>query len=202
MLLRYEQQHQRSCGKPSEHAIDIQFRFNPALADKDYELPPEAQESMQEEAAELEEEKFRLIGLSETVSSLFNNLLIGSDTNRQQALDSALASIADTEFILNFYDQLASSDLGYVFPNTSIIGPHWAHFRWLQVELLFSVDWHIRYQGQVRQMLSNGVNERLEHDLHDAQALALGILEGAFATREKKLAHWFRLLCPSGELVQ
>lgn len=199
-LLRHELREQRSCGRPSDHAIKIRFRFNPSLLLESYEMPPEASEAMQEEVDSLAEGKQRLIGLSETASSLFEDLLSGSDFARRQAADLAFAQIADPKWVTGFYEQLSSPNPDEPFPDASIVDLSWAHLRWLQVQLLFSVNLYIRYQGRLGGAITSGVHERLEHDLHDAQALVLGVLEGALATREKKLANWFKLLCPNGEL--
>lgn len=201
-LLRRELRDQRPCGKPSKCAIDITFRFNSALLTDSYELPEEARQVMQEEVESLDGERTRLIDLSETASSLFSSLLEGNDAQRAQAREGALRTIADVEWVTGFYAQLASPDPNAPFPDPSIVGPEWAHLRWLQVQLLFTLDLYVRYQGQLRETLTEGVYLGLEHDLHDAQGLALGVLEGAFATREKKLAKWFALLRPDGELVQ
>jgi len=40
--------------------------------------------------------------------------------------------------------------------------------------------------------------EKLDHDVLDAQVLMLG----AFATNEKKLIRWWRMLCPDGMLYE
>jgi hypothetical protein len=201
-LLRRELRDQRPCGKPSKCAIEITFRFNPALLTSSYELPEEARQAMLEEVENLDGERLRLIDLSETANSLFSGLLIGNDVQRSQAREEARRNIADIEWVTGFYGQLGSPDPNAPFPDPSIVGPDWAHLRWLQVQLLFTLDLYVRYQGRLRELLTQSVYLGLEHDLHDGQGLVLGVLEGAFATREKKLARWFTLLRPDGELVQ
>lgn len=201
-LLRRELRDQRPSKKPSECAIDITFRFSPTLLSANYELPAEARKAMQEEVESLDNERRHLIDLSETASSLFSGLLKGNDAQRAWARENALMTIADIEWVTGFYAQLGSPDPNAPFPAPSIVGPEWAHLRWLQVQLFFTLDLYVRYQGRLRDMLTEHVCLKIEHDLHDAQALALGVLEGGFATREKKLAKWFSLLRPDGELVQ
>lgn len=199
-LMRNEVQTRKPSGLPSTHALPIRYRFNPSLLNETYQLPPEASEAMQEELQDLNSEAVRLVDLSESSPSMFPELLKGSDAMRAEALADAEASVADPASLLPLYEQLSSPDPSRPFPR--VTGPEWAHFRWLQVQMLFSVDLHVRYQGRLRASLTPNVLEKLEHDVHDAQALALGILEGALATREEKLARWFKLLKPDGELVQ
>jgi hypothetical protein len=201
-LMRSESREQRPCGKPSEHAIKGRFRFNSALLEDDYVLPDEARQAMLDEALSLEQERLRLVDISDSAKSLFEGLLQGTDAERKKAKEDALAQIAEIHWVLGFYRQLESTDPSAPFPDAAIVGPSWAHFRWLQVQLLYTLDLYVRYQGQVREMLTGAVPTRLENDLHDAQGLALGVLEGALATREKELATWFRLLRPDGELIQ
>jgi hypothetical protein len=50
----------------------------------------------------------------------------------------------------------------------------------------------------LREIATPNVLVKLEHDVHDAQILALGVMEGALVTREQKLQRWFRLLRPDG----
>lgn len=199
-LMRNEVQTRRPSGLPSKHALAVRFRFNPMLLTESYQLPPEAREAMQDQRQDLNSEALRLVDLSESSPSMFPDLLKGSDEIRAKTLTSAEATVADPESLLPFYRVLSSPDPTWLFP--PVTGPEWAYFRWLQVQMLFSIDLHIRYQGRLRDNLTKNVLEKLEHDVHDAQALVLGVLEGAMATREEKLARWFKLLSPNGDLVQ
>lgn len=199
-LMRIEVQTRLPSGLPSMHALAVRFRFNPVLLTEAYQLPTEAREAMQDKLQDLNSEVMRLVDLSESSPSMFPDLLKGSDEMRAKALADAEASVAAPESLLLFYRELSSPDPNQPFP--PVTGPEWAHFRWLQVQMLFSIDLYVRYQGRLRANLTKKVLEKLEHDVHDAQALALGVLEGALATREEKLVRWFKLLRPNGELVQ
>jgi len=61
---------------------------------------------------------------------------------------------------------------------------------------------YVRYRGALPETLSPSTYERMEHDVLDAQVFMLGCLEGAFATREKKLKRWWSLLCPDAPLYE
>ncbi|MDB5874600.1 MAG: hypothetical protein JWQ07_4042 [Ramlibacter sp.] len=201
-LLRRELKTGEPCGKPSANSLGIRFRFNPGLVEDGYQLPESALEALRDEAVGLAAESERLLQLSETIPSLFTGLLAGNTEIRQQQRVNAEAAIADVSQIMTFYRGLASPDPRSPFPSADIVGPEWGHIRWVQIQMLFALDLHLRYQGCVRTELTDKVQERLEHDVHDAQHLALGVLEGAFATREKKLVRWWRLLRPDGVLFE
>jgi hypothetical protein len=82
------------------------------------------------------------------------------------------------------------------------VGPDWALFRWLQVQLLFAIDVYCRYGGKLPDVLTPKWYEKMEHDVLDAQYLILGVLEGSFATREKKLQRWWSPIRPDGALFE
>lgn len=72
----------------------------------------------------------------------------------------------------------------------------------MQVQLLFTLDIYVRYQGKIPELLTPRLYEKMEHDVLDAEQLILGCLEGSFATRERKHKRWWALLCPDGCLYE
>lgn len=200
-LLKHEIEQHLPCGKPSDNLEDLRFRFNEALASSSYQLPLYALEAIQEEDEELRREVSSLLQLVESVPSIFPDLLNGSDTQRKQERAEVEALIANNrKGIREFYASLVSAQGATPLPPPDAINENWALFRWMQVRLLFVVDIYCRYGGNVPQDPAGQIYEKLEHDLHDAHYLILGVLEGALATREKKLQRWFELLCPEGRL--
>lgn len=189
----------RPSGRPSTHRLNMRFRFNPRLVESDYELPKEAQSVVEEQIEEVKGDVERMIDLSGTIPILFPNLLSGTSGAQAAAKIEAEASVGSLEDVLAFYMDMEPAQM--TPPGPSIYGEleQWAHLRWLQVLMLFSIDLHVRYKGRLREELSPGVLERLEHDVHDGQILALGALEGAIATEEKKLLRWWPILCPNGQ---
>lgn len=81
-------------------------------------------------------------------------------------------------------------------PSPDAIDPKWLFFRWMQVHLLAGVDFIYRY-GHSACVTSS----KLPNDFIDLEYLVIGLVAGAFATREKRLRRWFRLLSPEGELL-
>ena len=106
--------------------------------------------------------------------------------------------IANAHAVKDFYDTLEAPGPGHTYPKISGAPEDWAHIRHLQILMLFAADLHVRYGRKIRGLLSPNVLLKIEHDVHDAQILALAVLEGAIATNEKILVRWFKLLNPAG----
>jgi len=199
LLLKYELRHARPCKKPSGHRYQIRFRFNEGLLAEGYELPEQARLAITQETEEINEEVRRLIGLSESIGSLFPKLLSGSTTAQHAERSRAEAAISQLEQIHGFFSALRATDQDNPFPVIRSCFRKWAHIRWLQVLMFFALNLHILYRGKIREQLTPKLLEKLEHDIHDAQILALGVLEGAIATNERKLLKWFGLLNSGGK---
>ncbi|PPE68013.1 hypothetical protein [Caldimonas caldifontis] len=200
VLLRAEASTGSPSGPPSDHVYQMRYQFNRRLLAEDYVLPHEAREAISDMAQSVREDLNQLIELSEQTPSLFADLLSGSTEERKTALERARNTIANTSEVAEFYKQLSAPEAAAHMPAVLTDPGRWAHVRWLQVLMLFSTDLFVRYQGRLRSTLSPRVMETLEHDVHDAQMLVLGVLEGGLATKDRKLRTWFKLLNPSGHL--
>jgi hypothetical protein len=189
-------------GLPSANLVEIDgaFRFNKKLLDLDYTLPPESSSAVEEKRLDVEESIDSLIELSETVPGIFPDLTVGSTEQRKDALRRAEIWISDPNNVANFLFSLVSPELSRPFPNATKSPEKWASIALLQARLLFVTHLYFRYQGKLADIMTPKVRLFLEHDVHDAEILALGILEGALATKEHKLRRWFKLLRPSGLL--
>ena len=195
ILLTHEVATGSPAGLPSDHCIKFPFQFNTKLLNDDYQLPPDALDAVNEQTQEVEEDIERLINFSETMGQLFPDGLLGRSNLVEQARRTAFSTIADAVWIHAFYDHVRAN-ASEVHPCPEIKGApmSWAHIRWLQVNLIFALDLHIRHGGRLRRNLTPDLRLRLEHDVHDAQLLVFGVLQGALATREKKLTRWHALL--------
>lgn len=200
VLLKFEQTQFKPCGRPTDHRERLRFQFNQQLLNQEYSLPQEANDEIRRQAEEIETDIDRLVDLSELTPSLFPGLLPHVSRKGSITQFEAEQAIARSEDFLRFYETLKSPQPESPFPVISERPEQWAHFRWVQIQMLFATDLFIRYQGRLREQLSPAVRTKLEHDVHDAQVLALAVLEGAFATKELKLIRWWTLLRPDGYL--
>lgn len=201
VLLQHEIKFGAPAGQPSHHRLQLAFQFNHALLDPDYLLPKEAADTIADMEATTEREVDSLIELSDHSPDLFPGLLQGTTQAQRDDYRDVQRLIADPVKVHDFYSGLEAPDPRTPFPRIESTLEAWALIRWLQVKMLFATDLYVRYRGQLRQQLTVNVRRQIEHDVHDAQIVALGVLEGALATKEKKLREWFMLLTPRATLL-
>jgi hypothetical protein len=201
-LMRKEIDTHQPAGMPSQNKENIRFQFHPKLRTGNYEMPPEAQEEVDRMFAELSDDVIAFIERAKNTTDFFPDLFEGSQSERDLARANAENAIVEPGSLLAFYSQLQAPLGEKPLPPAAIVDESWAIYRWLQVQFLFALDVCVRYQGAVPETLTSKTFEKLEHDVLDAQVLMLACLEGGFATREKKLQRWWRLLRPDGQLFE
>ena len=203
-LLRKEIDSHRPSGKPSDNPEDIRYRFHPNLAKGSYVFPEVAREALDEENHKTHENVVSFIQRARVIAEVFPTLLSGSDSDRATAKNEAIRIVAtDTTSVLKFYSALEPPPGEKPLPPAEIVTPAWALFRWVQVQLLMSLDVFFRYHGKIPEAsaLTPHWYEKIEHDLLDAEYLVLGVLEGSFATNERKLQTYWHMLRPDGALM-
>ena len=199
--LRKEVDTRRPAPKPSERINSFRFQFNSRLLDAEYELPFEAAQEIARQHDVLISDVKTMKERALTVSQFFPNAFVGNDLQRKAARADAERLITqESGSLLNFYGQLRAPKGERRFPPARYLTEEWAIYRSLQVQFLFSLDLYARYGDALGAPLSRKSEEKIEHDVLDAQYLLIGVLEGSFATDELKLRHWFALLRPDGIL--
>lgn len=201
-LMKMEIDTHKASGLPSQNIEKIKFTFNVKLTREDYSPPLDVQAEIDEETSRLESSVHSFLERTEVISSFFPGLLQGNQTDRDKAHMEAEALIVAPQSLTPLLNEIKPPEDEKELPIATTINDNWAIYRWLQVQLLFALDVHVRYQGNVPEKLSPKVFTRMEHDVLDAELLALGCLEGNFATQEKKHKRWWKLLCPGGELYE
>jgi len=199
--LKKEIETRRPSPKPSDRRRRVRFQFNPLLLDRDYALPEEAANEILRQRNELLGDVMTLKEKAIGIPDFFSDLSVGNDDVRRQRRKEAEELIAEPGSLMEFYAGLRAPKGTRKFPSRRIVNEKWAIYRWLQVQFLFALDLYLRYGFALADPMSPATEERIEHDVLDAQYLFIGVLEGAFATEEKKLQRWFKLLQPSGLLL-
>ncbi len=200
-LVKKEIETKKPSGSPLENRWPRDFKFNPLLLANDYCLPDEELAFVEEETGiELPRKVDTFVDCSKGIPSMFPGLLDGSDAVRTELRRFAEELIAKRKSLVDFYSVFESPVIEQPLPSFELIDESWAIYRWIQVQLLFGIDLHVRYQGKSPTMTKKTYT-KLEHDVIDARLLMLACLQGGFACRETKLKRWFRLLCPEGELI-
>jgi hypothetical protein len=200
-LLKKELTTHEPAGLPSENLEALTYRFNPALSDGSYELSDADTVTMREIEAELKSDISRLIEKSHLIPTIFPNIGKGSSEERKKCKAEIEKFIANDVTKLRKFLSSFKLPGDATMPAEEHLNTSWALFRWLQVQLLFSLDIRDRHGDIDSYALTPNHATDLEHDVLDAHYLILGVLQYAFATREKKLMRFFNLLCPEGILV-
>ena len=195
MLLHEQKTHTRA-GDFLSYEITEPYRFNPELRNENYVLTPDALSNVQEEAAEIRDSVNRYVERTESAASMFPLVTQGSDSARSEALSVYEQELSQPEIILSFYKSVHVSGL----PPPDLLNEGWATFRLYQVSLFFSLHTLHRHRGPVPSAQSAREFTRLEHDVHDCTMLLAAVMAGAFATKERKLKRWWRLLRPGSPL--
>jgi len=201
-MMRIEIDTHLPSGRPSEHRENLRFQFNPHLVSPSYVLPDQAQVAVEEQTTQLQSDVVGFLEQVSLVPTFFPNLLTGNTAEQKLAHAEAEGALAEPRALIPFYSSLEPPPGERPLPPARLVSEKWAVYRWLQVKLLFAVDVYVRYRGALPETLSPSTYERMEHDVLDAQVFMLGCLEGAFATREKKLKRWWSLLCPDASLYE
>ena len=185
-LFRYEMQQQRPASPLIDHREE--GTLEALVAHWTHRAPsPEWTQEVQREV-----DTFRLVatGVSEWCPPLRAAksavLSAACDDLKRQAC-------SDAEVVRNVYRSL---DLDGC-PCAALLDPSWALFRWVQMHLLFGLD-YIRRYGFADLA---AIPKRIENDIHDLQYALFGTLCGALATRDKDIAANFTMACPTGVLL-
>lgn len=201
-LVRLEIISRKPSGLPSMHRQDLRFQFNWNLTTPVLEFSETERRTIEEHASELRSDVEAFMQRANLIPTFFPDILSGSQSKRERTIAEVEAAIATPGALLNLYSALEVPPGEKTLPPAGVISEDWAIYRWLQVQLLFAADLYVRYNGRIPTKLTKGTFERMEHDVLDAQLLMLGCLEGAFATKEKKLMRWLKVLCPRAELYE
>lgn len=199
--LKKEIYSRRQTPRPSERIQNFDFEFNARLRANDYRLPPEALLVLEDQRTELMADVASLKARALLMPKFFPEVFEGSDPERLSARHAAEGDIAASPGkLFDFYASLRAPKGQKKLPTRRLITEEWAVYRWIQIHLLFSLDLYCRYGNALGGTLTPNVEEKIEHDVLDAQYLFIGVLQKSFATHEKKLRRWFALIHPDGAL--
>ena len=205
-LLRMELAAHKPAGLPSENLDDVLgseiWRFNPRLSEGTYILTDDDKSAIREIDTEVDRDAGMLMDFTE-LEDLFPDIRKGSDEERNKLRCEYEQYIANNiEELSKFLSKLELPD-GTTMPPKNILNRSWTLMRWLQVRLLFSLDNYYRYRNEADYSeRTPKTKEKIKHDVLDMWYLILGVLQGGFATKDrKKHTRFYELLCPDGMLL-
>ena len=195
-FLRFESENNIPCTPIQNRRLPIVFEFNSRLTEPDYPFTKVQQESIEYFRKEWEidnVESFK--SLAAGVTAWFpelEGLKAGSSYESIQPAIDKLTKNADK--IKEIYEKLSPTRIEF-FPSPNLVDDNWAFFRWLQVSLVYALEYIRKYgAGNIEVASKSLPNERL-----DIQYVITGTLAKTLATCDKGMRKFFILCCPDGK---
>ena len=201
VLMRHELGNNAACGLPSSHVRNIDHSYTALYRDPNYSIPPELIKVREAKRDEIDEDTDQLLSLIDSIPILFPEFESAHEKDYMALKRVAQDKICtDVDFVRRGAEFLVAQSPFFSSGIAARIDRDWITFRWLQVGLLFVLDLKVKYPGGIASVMTPKLRERIRHDVLDAQYLMLALLEGAFATKEKKMCEWWMKLNPDGVL--
>ena len=147
-----------------------------------------------------------LILTATPIHRVFPETSSGTTELRAAAFDDAARVIADGAFVVEFFARFVCG--GAHPPRNAAalasiaragdMGREWTIVRWVQVQLLYGLDWMRRYGRFDPEAVPQRQLKRLRNDVIDMEYVTLGVLQGATATTDKGITSMFGLLQGDG----
>lgn len=139
-LLSIELATHRPAGAPSQHLLDIDFRFNPGLSTQQYDFSEADIAVCKEIETELVRDIGTLIEKVELIDTLFPALAEALRIDKATAHRQCESAIANERAELAEFISSLSLPNGNPMPSANVMDEAWTIFRWVQAQLLFSLD--------------------------------------------------------------
>jgi hypothetical protein len=170
------------------------FTFNAGFASGSFQLTPQQHEAIQGWEQDQRQSEAAFLDIYATAHSWFPRLATYRPGSSIAEIIAAQKQIVDDRaFLASTWDQARPSR----FPPSLQVGPGWAVFRWLQVQLLYAIE-YIRRYGPERQDI---VSRRVPNDVVDSQYLTTALLADGLATADRPLSRMYLQLKPAGQLL-
>ena len=196
-------------GQPSENLVqglDLDAFFSAQFDD----LTKARRDALAHTEIEFDQDVDGLIEKANTLHGHIEGASNGSTEQRKKAYGLARQEVAqDRDFIVKFFAEVLCGG-AYAPPGarflmqiaqTGAFGPEWALYRWTQVTLLYALEWLEKHGRIAPEKLTTKQREKLQHDVLDMQYVVLGVLQGALASKDKRMRAMFKLLRPDGAML-
>jgi hypothetical protein len=201
-LLHFEREHHVACTPLERHKIQKTFQFNRRLRDGSYVVEGDVLDNLEDWKVQVAEDTQGFIERWAIVYQFFPELNGVEWKNFPDAIKAARRKTAtDRAFIREVYASFLREDAPANAPSPETVTPEWAHYRWVQCEILCSLRLFGRYQGKVPEIRGKVFLEKAEHSMLDTHHLIYGSLVGAMATLDEEVREDLLLLIPDCVLI-
>jgi hypothetical protein len=192
-LMKHEIDTKEPTSPAEKLAMRERFKFNAKLRTGKFVLTPQQEggvrdwEEFQREAAE------GFLARYACAHHWFPGIGDHIPGRPDSAIADAKTCVANNPLVVGgIYEQIRKNS----YPPTAMIGPGWALFRWLQVQLIYALE-YVRRHGPGKADL---VSKELANDVTDAQYVITALLADGLASDDRTVKRTYQLLNPIGEL--
>lgn len=208
-LLRKEIHNLSKAGLPSDNLIDgldLDAFFSIEFDD----LSSARREALLHTEADFGQDVDGLITRANMLQRCFPSTTEGTTASRKEALGLVRQTVAeDRDFLLRFFADFVCQGthtppgalLLAGIARNGTLDPEWTIYRWLQVQLLYALELLEKHGELAADTITPRQRERFQHDVIDMEYVVLGVLQGALATKDKRMTGMFMLLRPDGVVL-
>jgi len=201
-LLKYELDTHQPCTPLYNRCKKINFKFHKGLRAGTFHFTKEQRKGIWKRKAEVKQQTKEFFELAMMVHGFFPYLKRMPYNHFSNSIQKAKQEVAtNEEKVREIYMSLLKQN---VLPSNAIkpeaLGPNWAHFRRIQIRVIYSLDLLLRYQGKLPTNTSDNFWRKIEHEMLDIEYVILGSLAGALASNDNGMIEKYQLVCPNGLL--
>lgn len=196
-FIRFESDNQEPSTPIQTQKLPFVWELNPRLTEPNYPFTEDQKESIEyfRRIWEIEDVKtFRQLAAGVTVwFPEIEALRAGSSYESIQTVIELLTT--SSKKVKEIYQKLSSTKEDF-YPPSQTVTEDWALYRWLQINLIYSVEYTRKYGAGNADMVA----KCLPNDRLDREYIITGTLAKALATRDNEIRKYFKLCCPNGHL--
>lgn len=195
-LIRYEAQNHKSCTPIERYFFNERFVLN-----ADFILSEEQLSTLEKWKCEIYSDSLKFIEKAIVTQEWFPELKGYKPGMPITAIEKYMETVADEiNFINAIYEQIFAEinkldDLKW--PDADIINQNWVIYRYLQVHLLYVLEYIKRYGFSS----PDEINKTLQNFRIDIDYCVIGALADGLLTNDKTLVTLYKLLCPKKCLI-
>ncbi|MCH8941363.1 MAG: hypothetical protein IIA48_02815 [Bacteroidetes bacterium] len=189
-LIKYEIKHKESFGSIDRFFVKMNFDANIERILKGLKI---RQKIILLWYKIIWESRYSVNKFKHILEGIHNYFPLLEKQSKREIFSQTLNELCENKnLLLRIYNEVKPSK----FPTASLIDNNWAVYCWLQLHLIYAVEYKRKYGFP-----ANKINyETLCHDHIDVEYLMLGVLNKSLATDDNNLKSLFKISCKDGVL--
>ncbi len=192
-LISYENTNSRAAAPIVKHRIPGNIAFNEKLKSKQFDFS-RYENTLAQWRRELKKTIDDLVEVATCIDVFWPKMRDEKGNIIHPYVDDLKKKISKNPNIVRaFYKLIRKSS----FVTADKIDMDWAIFRWVQIRVIYCLDWAKRHNFNVKAANRN----KIEHDLHDLNYLIIASLCDGMATTDQRLGCFLRLIRPDSTII-